>query len=130
MSNFDPFLNSTTPSFGDPFSNMTPSPVQPQQINPQVSQPQQNVSPVQNTSNQQPYQQQYQNQQQNQGNNQQNKKDDLEEVLSLWKRVSNKGNEFLSGKDAQGNDYIAFYEYNKKNPKGPDLKVYRKKGQN
>lgn len=43
------------------------------------------------------------------------------QILALWKQTSKDGNSFLSSKE-----YVGFYNSNKKNPKEPDLRVYKK----
>lgn len=43
------------------------------------------------------------------------------QILALWKQTSKKGDSFLSSKD-----YVGFYNSNKKNPKEPDMRIYKK----
>lgn len=49
---------------------------------------------------------------------------DPEEIGAFWIRKSRKGNEFLSGK-INGEEVVAFFNANKKNPKEPDWRVKR-----
>ena len=55
-----------------------------------------------------------------------NKKEDkkLEDLCALWEQKSKNGLEYLTGKDAEGNKIVAFYNESKKNPKEPDIRVY------
>lgn len=55
-------------------------------------------------------------------------KENLTEVLTLWKRQSKSDKPYFTGKDADGNRIVGFFNTNKKNPKEPDLRVYRYDG--
>lgn len=49
----------------------------------------------------------------------------LEEAFALWVHKSKKGTEYLSGYDLHKNNLVAFYNSEKKNPKEPDVRVYK-----
>lgn len=51
-------------------------------------------------------------------------KKQLEEVFALWKRTSEKGKEYFTGKGMDYPNIVAFYNKDKQNPKEPDLRVY------
>ena len=55
-----------------------------------------------------------------------NKKEErrLEDFCALWEQKSKNGLEYLTGKDADGNKIVAFYNESKKNPNEPDIRVY------
>lgn len=53
-----------------------------------------------------------------------NDKKKLEDFCALWEQKSERGLEYLTGKDADGNKLVAFYNESKKNPKEPDIRVY------
>lgn len=53
-------------------------------------------------------------------------KKQLQGVFALWKRKSNKGNVYFSGKTEGGSYLTGFYVTDKKNMKEPDLRVYAK----
>lgn len=48
----------------------------------------------------------------------------LNQVLALWKKTSKSGNTFFTGKAGDDN-VVGFYNGKKKNPKEPDLRVYK-----
>ena len=54
---------------------------------------------------------------------------EMKEVFTLWKRESKSGDPYFTGKDQYGNGLVGFFNTNKKNPKEPDLKIYRKDGE-
>lgn len=47
------------------------------------------------------------------------------QVLALWKHKAKSGSEYFSGKDDAGNQFTGFYNTNKKNPKEPDIRIYK-----
>ena len=55
---------------------------------------------------------------------QEKKGSELKELFSLWKRTSKNGVEYLSGKTINGENLVAYYTTEKKNPKQPDIRVY------
>lgn len=48
----------------------------------------------------------------------------LKQVFAMWKRTSQKGSAYFTGKDEEGNNLRGFYNTNKQNPKEPDVKIY------
>ena len=50
----------------------------------------------------------------------------LQGVFALWRRKSQNGNVYFSGKTEGGSNLIGFYNTDKKNLKEPDLRVYAK----
>ena len=55
--------------------------------------------------------------------NKEEKEKKLEDFCALWEQKSKNGLEYLTGKDADGNKLVAFYNDTKKNPKEPDIRV-------
>ena len=53
-----------------------------------------------------------------------NNKEKMVEVFALWKKKSQKGNVYFTGRDAEKKNIRGFFNTTKKNPKEPDLKVY------
>lgn len=48
----------------------------------------------------------------------------LEQVFAMWKKTSKNGNTYFSGK--LGGEWLTgFYNTNKKNPKEPDIRIYK-----
>ena len=49
----------------------------------------------------------------------------LKEVCALWSVKTEKGNSYLRGSGDVTGSVVGFYNTNKKNPKEPDLQIYR-----
>ena len=55
----------------------------------------------------------------------QKKEFNMKQVFVMWIRKSKNGRQYVSGVDAAGERLVGFFNGKKKNPKEPDVRIYR-----
>lgn len=55
----------------------------------------------------------------------QKKEFNMKQVFVMWIRKSKTGKQYVTGRDAAGERLVGFFNGKKKNPKEPDVRIYR-----
>ena len=55
----------------------------------------------------------------------QKKEFNMKQIFVMWIRKGDNGKQYVSGVDAAGERLVGFFNGKKKNPKEPDLRIYR-----
>ena len=49
----------------------------------------------------------------------------MTQIFAMWLKKSKSGSKYLTGKDADGNRLVGFFNGKKQNPKEPDVRIYQ-----